>query len=154
WAQLPYEQYLASDALNASTTPRDLAASIVDRYNTREPASNPYAIAALDMSKLPDLRAKTNALADRLLAALDTNPTGVEARIRAAYAAAQKFDYDSSLALDPTDGYVDLADFARQLLLPANVISTEVTSAAQAVVSAIGGRGEAGRVVVRLKAHS
>jgi hypothetical protein len=156
WAQLPYESYFAPTLLNSTTTPKQLAVSMVESYNQTAP-SNPFTIAALDTTRLPDLASKTNTLASRLLAALPGGASpvaGAEARIRAAYAEAQKFDYDNSLTIDSTDGYVDLADFARQLLLPATAISNEVSAAAQAIVEATGGRGEANRVVVGFKARS
>jgi hypothetical protein len=143
WAELPYDKYLASDVLNSLTSPRNLATTIVQRYN--HGSNTPYTIAAVDTSKLPDLRAKTNALAQALLAALPAAPVPlgdpVRARITAAYQAAQKFDYDVSLALDPTDGYVDLADFAR-LLKDDSALPEAVRAAAGTVFDTISSPGQ------------
>jgi hypothetical protein len=132
--------------LKAATTPRELALGLVQRYNQPLPPGEPFTIAALDMAKLPDLRMKTNALAEQLLAALDADPAA-ESEIRAAYAAAQKFDYDSSFTIDQgTDAYVDLADFA--LKLHDHNLPSEVLKAADEVAAAVGGRGETERVVL------
>jgi len=153
WAELPYDKYLAPDVLNGLTTPRDLATTIVQRYNHGSKA--PYTIAAVDASKLPDLRDKTNALAQALLAALPGAPVPmddpVRARITAAYQAAQKFDYDVSLELDPTtDGYVDLADFAR-LLAADSGLPEAVRAAARTVFDTI---YPPGQVIIAARALS
>jgi hypothetical protein len=159
WSRLPYEKYLAPSLLTATTAPRSLAQAIVQHYNEPPSTDEPFTIAALDMSKLPNLVTKTNALAQALLAALPPAPVPLTNPARRAignaYVAAQKFDYDSSFSLDrTTDAYLDLSDFARRLLLPANAVSGDVTSAAQAVVDTIGGRGEASRVIVSFRANN
>jgi hypothetical protein len=106
------------------------------------------------MSKLPDLVAKTNSLAQALLVALPPSPVPLDnpagKAIRAAYAAAQKFDYDSSFSLDQTtDAYVDLADLATQLLRQEYFINnSNVTEAAKQVRDAIVGSTGAPGVVV------
>jgi hypothetical protein len=133
WAALPYETYLADDTLTHATTPRDLATGIVQHYNADLP--EPYTIAAMDTRRLPDLRRKINDLAEALLAELDANAS-TETRIRAAYTASQKFDYNVNMVLEPTEGYVDLADFARHL--KSQALSPQVTAAADAVIDAIG----------------
>jgi hypothetical protein len=140
WSRLPYERYLDKTALTAATTPGELALGIVQRYNRPTYPGEPFTISALDMTKLPDLRAKTNSLAQHLLAALAADPEPAVAAISAAYTATQKFDYDSNFTLDPkTEAYVDLADLANQLLFPENHISTAVDGAAQAVRDAVVG---------------
>ncbi|HJZ47797.1 MAG TPA: clostripain-related cysteine peptidase, partial [Roseiflexaceae bacterium] len=146
WSRLPYEAYLGPDTLGANTTPRELASNIVQHYNQPGATNEPFAIAAIDMAKLPDLRGKTNALAESLIAALP----GAATKIRNAYTQAQKFDYDASYSVDTTDAYVDLADVARQLLRDENDISLQVDADAQAVVDAVtGGNGAAGAVIAR-----
>ena len=141
-----YDRYLA--AITATTTPRELATLIVDRYNADTSGDEPYTIAALDTSKLQNLAARTNALAVALAQSL---PSG-EPKLRAAFVEAQKFDYDVSYTVDALDGYVDLADLARKLV--AQAISPDVSQAAQAVAEAIGGHGEVDRVVVSQKVVS
>ncbi|NTU86148.1 MAG: hypothetical protein HGA45_43610, partial [Chloroflexales bacterium] len=109
WSDFPYERYLATDVLTATTSPRDFATNIVKLYN--QDSTDPYAIAAWDMRRLPDLRWKTNALAHELL----LRP-GVDQAIHEAYTSTQKFDYNADLVLNTnTEGYVDLADFAAKL---------------------------------------
>jgi hypothetical protein len=122
WANLPYEHYLAATMLTSVTTPYSLTKTIIQSYNrlppnNQLPDNQPFTIAAVDLLKLPDLVTKTNILAQDLLSNLDgPQPiTGAESKIRAIYRAAQKFDYDASRSIDPTDGYADLADFARRL---------------------------------------
>jgi hypothetical protein len=153
WSQLPYRTYFDPAVLTAKTSPRELAVRLVQHYNQPAPPSEPFTIAAIDTSKLENVVTTTNVLADRLLSALAVDST-LEGKIRAAYGEAQKFDYDNSYAIDPTDGYVDLADFAIQLLRLENDISPEVDAAAQAVVDAIGGQGDAGPAIVAMNAIS
>src|SRR6266508_724951 len=156
WSRLPYEKYLDPTVLTSTTDPRALAQAIVQNYNKPPPADEPFAIAALDMSmsKLPGLVAKTNSLAQALLDALPPSPVPPDnpagKAIRAAYAAAQKFDYDSSFSLDQTtDAYVDLADLAAQLLRQEYFINNlTVMEAAKQVRDAIVGSTGAPGVVV------
>ena len=152
WSQLPYQRYLAPDVLTATTDGQALAKAIVAHYNEPLRPTEPFSIAALDLSaeRFAPLLTKVNTLAQALLAALDTVPTA-EPSIRAAYAAAQKFDYDSSFSLDATDAYVDMADFADQLQRPAYTMNLTVTQAAQQVQAQL--EGSAG-VVVATKALS
>jgi hypothetical protein len=58
-----------------------------------------------------------------------------ESAIRTAYAQAQKFDYDGSYAINPTDGYVDLAHVAQ--LLATQQISPTLSVDAQAVANMV-----------------
>src|SRR6185436_14388357 len=107
----------------------------VQRYNQPALSDEPFTIAAIDTSKLPTLVSQTNTLGQALSDALTADSAG-ESKLRAAYSAAQKFDYDASFALDPTDAYVDLADFARLLQSPDHTLSPTVSAAAQAVETA------------------
>jgi hypothetical protein len=160
WSRLPYATYLKPGVLTAKTSPRDLAARIVEHYNQPTPSTEPFTISAIDTAKLENVVTNTNILAEQLLVALPDSPLPVALNdpvrmaLTRAYTATQKFDYDSSYTIDPTDGYVDLADFAIQLLRPQNDISPEVDAAAQAIVDAISGRGEAEPTVVAMKAIS
>lgn len=118
WSQLPYEHYLDAANLNATTTPAQFAEQLVNGYNPDGPSDEPYALAAWNLQQLAGdtgLAARLNDLADALLAAYTADPTATEAAIRNAYAASQKFDYDANFVQDPTDGYIDLADFAEKL---------------------------------------
>jgi hypothetical protein len=162
WSRLPYEHYLAPDVMTSTTTPLQLAKAIVTHYNEPPSTDEPFTIAAFDMSmsKLPDLVAKTNSLAQALLVALPPSPVPLDnpagKAIRAAYAAAQKFDYDSSFSLDrTTDAYVDLADLAAQLLHQQFFTNnSSVTQAAIQVRDEIVGSVGAPGVVVATKAVS
>jgi hypothetical protein len=134
WAELPYQTYFTPEALNGQTTAQQLATHIVARYNEPTSQEEPFALAALDMRKASDLPAGVNALAEELLKTL---PQG-EKQIRDAYHAAQKFDYDASMSIDPQDGYVDLADFAAQLKLQfPQGASPDVYNAAQQVIDGV-----------------
>ncbi len=124
FAELPYENYLAKGGLTDTTTPHDLALRIVDRYNYGTSAAfNPFTMAALDLRQLRDdvtdnLAASVDTLAEHLLAALPTAPSADDPLVLALtqiYSQSQKFDYDSSLSIDPHEGYVDLVDFAQRL---------------------------------------
>jgi hypothetical protein len=162
WSALPYEQYLAPDALTSTTTPRQLAEQIVARYNQPSPGETtqvePFVISALDLNRLPVVRERVNTLAEHLLALLPPGQSPVEnpaqQAITRAYSESQKFDYDVSLSLDPTDGYVDLADLARALRRPANTISPEVSQAAADLLAGIGRPGGASSLVVATRAVS
>jgi len=138
WAEFPYERYLAPDILNAQTKPANLAKAIVRLCNLNQPQHrpNPYAIAAVDTSRLKGLRDKTEDLAGTLLKR--TSSEDISA-IFGAYAVAQKFDYDVSMSIEQQrEGYVDLYSFAEQLRKSFNGHAADVDSAAQSVMMEIG----------------
>jgi hypothetical protein len=147
FAEYPYDRYLAPANLTVNTSPRDLAIGIVQQYNTRLSGSrNPFTIAAIDLQNVRDaspngLAAQVNMLAQQILVGLpaqaDLNHP-LRSALKRAYDGAQKFDYDSSLAIDPTDGYVDLADFARRLRDSTDsAISADVKATAAALFTTI-----------------
>ncbi|NTU79490.1 MAG: hypothetical protein HGA45_08820 [Chloroflexales bacterium] len=146
FADLPYEDYLAAGALSAETKPLDLARRIVERYNARmNPRKNPYAIAAVDLTRLrggvrESLATRINTLADILLADLPLQLSSDDPLAKAlitSYQGAQKFDYDNSLSLEPSEGYVDLVDFMSRLQHATDpAISQRIKDAAAAVVAA------------------
>src|SRR5262249_30168380 len=76
------------------------------------------------------------------------------------YASAQKFDYDASLSIDPTDGYVDLADFTRQLSREVGLANLDapqkklIQDSAGAVFNAVIGVGQAPAVIAIKKKPS
>ena len=131
WSAFPYNRYLASGTLTAATTSRAFAELIVEHYNEPTTGSEPYTIAALDTSKLQAVALAVDNLGAALSSALDTGSTNTST-LRFAYSATQKFDYDGSLSIGVTEGYVDLADFAEQLQA-----RQLVPVAAQAVVDAV-----------------
>jgi len=152
FAQSSYNSFFDPSVLTANTSPNALARTIVDRANRPDTAEQPYTIAALNLSALPNLVSKIDSLAAKLLAALNTDITA-KSKIQAAYAAAQKFDYDSSLTIDQgTDGYVDLSDFARQLAT--RHISPTIDSEALGVAQAVGVAGGPNDVVMATHAVS
>jgi hypothetical protein len=140
FAEFPYDVYFSSTGLNSSTTPGQLASHIVDSYNPLFTELNPFTLAALDLRSLrnaDNLAGRVNTLAGRLIDLLPPSPVPLDnpirQRIAAAYNAAQKFDYDNSLSIDPEDGYVDLIGFANGLNADTS-LPTNVRSAALAVV--------------------
>lgn len=148
FAVFPYDQYLSNARLSSSTPPRDLATTITLTYNSSVSSElNPFTIAAIDLRQLrstnqANLPALVDALAQQLLAALPggSNPIPVSdpvlKAIQQAYTDTLKFDYDSSLTLDQTEGYVDLKGFAQQLR-NSNVLPPAVIGAARDVVDAM-----------------
>ncbi|MEZ4730230.1 MAG: clostripain-related cysteine peptidase [Caldilineaceae bacterium] len=121
--------------LTPNATPQDLARLLVDAYAKDLPdQGHPYTISALDLSQLPNLLGKVNALANILSLNL-TDSNGAD-HLLSAYLLTQKLDYDSDLLLEPaTDGFVDLQDFA--LKISDTYRDTAVANAAQAVVAAV-----------------
>lgn len=146
FAELPYQDYFSTEVLTATTPPRDLAQQLVERYNAHKNGKlNPFTIAAIDLTRLrstvPDnLTNRVNTLADLLLGDLLPPVSADDELVKAlveVYTTTQKFDYDSSLTLDPREGYVDLVDFARRLRdSPDPAILQDVKDAAAAVVNA------------------
>jgi hypothetical protein len=151
WSQFPYEEYFAPGALTATTTGRELAAHIVASYNAPVRPDEPFVIAAFDSDELPVLTERVDDLAEALLTILNGPTQGASAaatKLRAAYGAAQKFDYDSSLSIEASDGYVDLADFAQKLTLPDFAINAEISALAQLVYEGVvGGTGTRGALI-------
>lgn len=146
---LPYQDYLSKNGLTALTTPYDLAQRLVARYNIGTPSQQyPFTISALDLQQLRsvvpgNLGVQLNILAGRISALVPANPTPETALVQALvtiYNQSQKFDYDSSMAIDASDGYVDLVDFVSRLRDTTNpAIPDDVRSAAAAVVNAATG---------------
>lgn len=137
WSQLPYERYLSSQRLTKQTTPETFARQLIADYNLGAPADEPYTIAAWKLSGLSGtdgLVAAVENMSAALLTAYANDSVTTYRAVRAAYEAAQKFDYDSSYTQDPTDGYIDLADFAAWLALNG---PPEIRNAAQQVVDRV-----------------
>jgi len=138
WAELPYETYFTPEVLNEQTSAQQLTTQILGRYNEPTSQEQPFTLAALDMRKASDLPKQVNTLADELIKVLAQGGNQSEKQLRDAYRAAQKFDYDASMSIDPQDGYVDLADFAAQLKLQfPQGASPDVYNAAQQVIDGV-----------------
>lgn len=161
WAALPYDRYLSTQNLSAATTPRQLTERIVTLYNAGAPGGQPFSIAAVESAGLVDVVGLSNALGQYLHGLLLDTKTAAqtEAAIRRAYAAAQKFDYDASFVIDPTDGYIDLAHFAAQLRTvqisrDGVDVAGNVRGIADALSKRIVGGGELPRAVIKLRVVS
>ncbi len=148
FANLPYETYLAKGGLTNTTSPLGLARRLVTKYNEGAATSQPYAISLVDLAQIRagvpgSAPVLLNKLAEKLLAALPAAPAASDPLVQAitqAYSQAQKFDYDSTLAIDPHDGYVDLADFAGRLRdSPSLAVPAEVRAAAGDLAAAVTG---------------
>lgn len=147
FAVFPYETYFAKKLLLKTTTPKRLAQDMVESYNTGvDFEKNPFAIAAIDLRQLRsgspvNLPDRVETLAAAILSALpggsapipESNP--VLQALKLAYRDALKFDYDSSLTLDPNEGYVDLRSFVQQLKI-STAVPPNVLDAARAVYDA------------------
>jgi parallel beta-helix repeat protein len=136
WAPLgPQSRYIQTiQGIQPTTdTPGQMAALLVEAYANAIPQEeHPFTIAALDLASLPAVSGAVDQLAVAISQTL-TGPdqTGV---LHAAYAGAQKLDYDSDLNVEPdTDGFVDLYDFA--LEASQQFSDPDVVDAAQALVT-------------------
>lgn len=162
FADFPYDDYFSGTRFNATTTPRELSISIVQRYNASvNKQLNPFTIAAIDLHQLragstSNLAQRVDILAARILAELPLGTAAIPETntllqaLQQAYEASQKFDYDSSLKLDTDrEGYVDLIDFVVQLRNSGTLPET-LRTAAQDVENVI--RGTADPVVLDVQA--
>jgi hypothetical protein len=81
-----------------------------------------------------------NLLATKILLALPAAPAASDPRVLAltqVYGQSQKFDYDSSMAIEPHEGYVDLVDFASRLRDSSDIaVPADVRAAAGDLVAA------------------
>ncbi|PDW02137.1 clostripain-related cysteine peptidase [Candidatus Viridilinea mediisalina] len=129
WSLFAFDRY--ADAVRATTTPLQLAQRVTEEYSVglRAAGVYPYTIAAIDLRRIG---AVSQAL-DELVTALLQHES--RATVRAARSATQVFDSRNFYQLDPTDEYVDLADFARQLI--ARTTHADVRNAAEALVTSI-----------------
>lgn len=112
YAQFPYDSYLAPGVL---TSPEGFAKSVVTLYN-KQGQQQAWSIAAIKTANLSELISSVDKLAEELIAAIDQDAIVVNS-IYNAYDACQKFDYDGDGKINKKkDAYVDLYDFARQLI--------------------------------------
>jgi hypothetical protein len=101
--------------LQPATDGRAMASLLVRSYaESLPPVGHPFTISAVDTSQLASIANATNQLALALSQRV-TNQASA-ARLKSAYNAAQKIDYDADFFIEPnTDGFVDLYDFALQI---------------------------------------
>jgi hypothetical protein len=146
WSRFPYEGYVG--AIGIDTTPRELAAAMVEVYDDSL-LGYPRTMAALavDVSAVGPISQSLDSLA---LALSGTLTTTTRLQIAQAYSAVQKFDSNWDYVLDAPDAYVDLYDLAEQLAVC--FTDTAVLSAAHALTLAIGPVG--GDIVVQERHHA
>ncbi|MBK9942250.1 MAG: right-handed parallel beta-helix repeat-containing protein [Kouleothrix sp.] len=114
----PQNRYVRTiQGILPTTTPHAMATLLVQSYRdslpvpaTGKPFAHPYTIAAVELAKLPAVIAATRQLGIAIAQRV-TNATKA-AVLKSAYDSTQKIDYDSDFKIEPTDGFVDLADFA------------------------------------------
>ena len=121
-------------SIATTTTPDDLAESMVDAYASTLPSTKGGTIAALDLSGASTVKQNL----DKLTAEIRNENIllgDVRDEIADAYEDVQKFDYDEHCkngidpCIDPTtDGYIDLYHFAQ--LLSGSGLSSDTKSAA------------------------
>jgi hypothetical protein len=89
----------------------------VELYNSGRTAQKTYAIAAIDLEKISDIRRNINLMADALLQSISCN-TLMQFVVATAYQKSQKFDYDADMVINvEREGYADLLDFVNQLCM-------------------------------------
>lgn len=128
WAVFPYDTYLQD--IGSGTTAKELAIQVVDRYHNSLSAY-PHTMSAVDLSRASEVKVALNDLASALINSLPD----AHSAISNTFAAAQKFDYDNDLSISGKEGYVDLVDFAENLV--SNLPGTAVESAAQSLLDTI-----------------
>lgn len=133
YATIPYNYYVW--AITQTTTPANLANSIVDTYMASLPPGHSGTMTAFQLDAIGDVITAVDSLGQALLPLL-TSPNHLE-QIASAYLAAQKLDYDGDWIIRPhKEGLVDLYDFAQQIATA--VTDTQAISAAQGMMSALG----------------
>ncbi|MCP4541020.1 MAG: hypothetical protein GY832_28120 [Chloroflexi bacterium] len=127
----PYDDYISS--IEVTTSPRDLAVALVDRYRNWIDAGSPfgYTMSAVDLAELNGVVSATNALASELNSQMSTYAS----QISQARMDVQKFDSNNSRTLTQADVYVDLHDFANEI--KARISDTTIQDATDGVMDAI-----------------
>ena len=135
WGIFAYDEYL--DGVTESTTPRDLAVAVADKYHNHGWLSGyPRTISALDLSRAGTVKDAVSSLAAALQGSLEEN----KYYISNTRDATQKFDSQDYYRITLEDEYLDLYHFAQ--LIKQNVPDDTVKDAAQGVMDAIGAVGE------------
>jgi parallel beta-helix repeat protein len=122
--------------IGSTTTPRQLAESIVNAYaDATPPNEHPFTISAVDLRQLPTVTLAINQLSQAISQTL-TNAGQAEI-LHDVYTNTQKIDYNGDLRIEPaTDGFVDLYDFAVQSAQ--RYTEPAILSSARAVTVALG----------------
>ena len=130
WASYPYDLYLAT--IVSTTTPLSLATHIARQY-TDSLIGYPRTMTVIDIQQAITVATALDNLSQSLIESLPSN----KATISSTFLATQKFDYNFDLRINPSEGYVDLQDFAEGLIryMP----GTPVASAANALSTTLNG---------------
>ena len=135
WGIFAYDEYL--DGVTESTTPRDLAVEVADKYHNHGRLSGyPRTISTLDLSRAGTVKDAVSSLAAALQGSLEEN----KYYISNTRDATQKFDSQDYHRITLEDEYLDLYHLAQ--LIKQNVPDDTVKDAAQGVMDAIGVVGE------------
>jgi len=131
-ARTPFTFATVASRVTTATTPRDLAASIVDSYFDHPALQDyPRTISALDLSQAATARQALDVLASALRSALND----VKADVQGARTATQKFDSRDYYKITQDDEYVDLYHLAAQL--KSKISNSAVQSTAQQVMDVV-----------------
>jgi hypothetical protein len=131
WSVFAYDHYVSH--LTDDTTPRQLAASIVDGYAAAV-QGYPATLSVLDVSAIEGVGTAVDTLAQALssyMSASSPNP------IKTVRNNAQTFDSRNYTILNSDDEYIDLYHFAQMVKVSVN--DAQVQSAAQGVMDAVAG---------------
>jgi len=134
FSSYPYDDYF--DAIHAGTDATDLATTMVDRYH-ESLTGFPRTMAVLDLAQMEPLARSV----DRLATSLGAQLEAYSQDLLTAYKSSQKFDSNVDFKLDNFDHFVDLHYFAQ--LVRDNIPEPSVVAAAQGVLDAVAGSGEA-----------
>jgi probable HAF family extracellular repeat protein len=132
WASSqPYFNYV--DGIAADTTPATLAVHFASAYTVAvAPDGLAYTISAVDMSRLDDVVAATDALAQ----ALQTNMETIAFALADVAEQVQRYDMNDDHVIDTDDSYADLTHLA-QLVEQEMADYPEIVAEAQALQAAI-----------------
>ncbi len=127
WSVFAYDEY--AKIADTGVTPRELAIGIADAYHAHEKLKgDPRTSSAVDLSKIGPVMDRLNDLVD-VLRKTD------RAMVLAGRKWAQRFDTLDYFYLTPADEYIDLGDFALELLRKAE--DESLKTACQALIAAI-----------------
>ena len=134
WSAFAYDSY--REIVTATTTPRELAIGVVDKYASALTRSQlPFTASAMDALALPAANNAINIFADKLTAFV-TADISRRTTLSNTRAVTQKFDSAAPiLQITNDDWYVDVVDYATRI--EQSVPDPDVKLAAQAVIASI-----------------
>ena len=138
WGTHPFEGIL--HGINASTTPSDLAHSIVSEFayyfetETFGILRIGYTFSTVDLTKISPLAIAVGNMGNAISDALKADENFYKAEITNARNNTQKFDSNGDKKIDNSDEYLDLADLALQFK---NIPNINIQNSAQAVINAV-----------------